>query len=80
MGRQLIIRRFPFTMGRASSDHFFSSSGPDFLLSEDEAGRISRSHLSIEYQNGQIDLSQEKYLFIAKDISDRVFIDTYFKI
>jgi len=28
----------------------------------------------------EIDLSKEEHLFITKDISDRVFIDTYFDI
>ena len=63
LGKKLIIRHFPFTIGRASFSHPFSFRGPDFLIVESETGRISRKHLSIDLQDDQIVLEDENSRF-----------------
>ena len=63
LGRALIIRHFPFTIGRSSFGSAFSSSGADFSISEAEPGRISRKHLSIDLQDEQIVLVDENSRF-----------------
>jgi len=63
LGRKLIIRHFPFTIGRSSSSYSFSFRGPDFLINDNEPGHISRKHLSIDLQDGQIIVKDENSRF-----------------
>ena len=63
LGRKLTIRHFPFTIGRSSSSYSFSFRGPDFLINDNEPGHISRKHLSIDLQDGQIIVKDENSRF-----------------
>lgn len=60
---KLIIRHFPFLIGKTFPGQAVSFSGPDFLIAEDDPGHISRNHLSIELRNGQIYLADEASRF-----------------
>ena len=56
-GRDLIIRHFPFSIGRGLSINNFSSTKPDFVLSDKKPYRISRQHLTITRRNEHIVLT-----------------------
>ncbi|MEW6663619.1 MAG: HD domain-containing phosphohydrolase [Thermodesulfobacteriota bacterium] len=60
LGRDLTVRHFPFTIGRAQHDSGFSKDEPDFVLHDTEPLRISRVQLSIESEDDRIVLADKK--------------------
>lgn len=54
MGRDLIIRFFPFHIGRASRSVRIPSREPDLTIPDRKPYRISHFHLSLERRNNQI--------------------------
>lgn len=59
LGRDLAVRHFPFTIGRAQLESGFSKDEPDFVLHDTEPARISRNHLSIDTEDDRIILADE---------------------
>jgi HD-GYP domain-containing protein (c-di-GMP phosphodiesterase class II) len=57
LGRDLMVRHFPFTIGRSHFGSGFSRGEPDFPLQDTEPVRISRRHLTLELRDGRISLT-----------------------
>jgi len=57
LGRDFMIQRFPFTIGRFSPRRPFSSAKGDLLIADHRTEPISEQHLTIERRDDQIILS-----------------------
>jgi len=60
LNRDLIVRHFPFKIGRISCRNPFSSMKQDFVITDEKPFRISKRHLSIEVYDKQIYLADEE--------------------
>ncbi|MFC1869583.1 HD domain-containing phosphohydrolase [Thermodesulfobacteriota bacterium] len=63
LGRNLIIRHFPLSIGRISPIDEFSSMRPDFVIPDKEPVRISRKHVLIDRQDEKIVMVDENSRF-----------------